>query len=78
MQEGDNEPQPLVFRYNISGLVSSKTCVFKPTALDGDADMSSLKSGILGAAYNGNYNQIINNKRAKICWEVPAMLCSRV
>jgi len=68
--EGDNEPQPVTFRYNISGLVSSKTSVFKPTPLDGDTDTSSVKTAVLGATYNGNYNQVINNKRAKICWEV--------
>ncbi|CAE7608143.1 cofG [Symbiodinium sp. CCMP2592] len=78
--EGDNEPQPVVFRYNISGLVSSKTSVFKPTPLDGDTDKSSVKGAVLGAAYNGNYNQVINNKRAKICWEAacydPVMISS--
>ena len=59
----------MTFRYNISGLVSSKTSVFKPTPLDGDTDTSSVKTAVLGATYNGNYNQVINNKRAEICWE---------
>ena len=58
-------------------LVSKKTCVFKPNALDGESgSRDNLRRAMLGAVFNGDYQKVPRgNSRVSLIWEVLATFC---
>ena len=59
---------PITFRYNVAPVASHSTQVFRPN-VDGRVSTDSMKYQMLGRVYQGNFNKVINNKRAALVWE---------
>ena len=59
-------------RWDVTRLASKKTCVYKPSALDGDSGgRDNLRRAMLGAVYSGDYQKVPRgNGRVSLIWEV--------
>ena len=68
---GDEEAVAVPFRYNISGLSTGKTNVYKPNACEADRD--ALRHQVLGAIYAGNFHRVIRGTVARLVWEVACL-----
>ena len=58
-------------RWDITRLNSKKTCVYKPSPLDGESgSRDNLKKVVLGAVFNGDYQKLPRgNKKVGLTWE---------
>ncbi|CAK9054749.1 FO synthase subunit 1 [Durusdinium trenchii] len=66
--DGAADPVPVSFRYQIAPLPSKSTHVYKPNGMGERAE--NVAANMVGAAFGGNYNKVVNNKRASVVWEV--------
>ncbi|CAL1141851.1 unnamed protein product [Cladocopium goreaui] len=64
-----NDPVPVSFRYGVAPLASMKAWVFKPHSPAAAGEADTVKSGVLGAHYSGNFHKVIRNRRASVIWE---------
>ncbi|CAK9086345.1 FO synthase subunit 1 [Durusdinium trenchii] len=65
--DGAADPVPVSFRYQIAPLPSKSTHVYKPNGMGERAE--NVAANMVGAAFGGNYNKVVNNKRASVVWE---------
>lgn len=64
MEADGAEPLPVPFRYDVLPIVSKRTVVFRPNALQGE-----IKTANLGAVWTGNYEKIPSTKMVDVIWE---------
>lgn len=60
---------PAPFRYNLTGTKGDKTHCFRPKPLEGQ-DTSAVQHRALGQALAGQFNELCDNARASVIWEV--------
>ena len=69
LHKDGNDPVPVSFRYGVAPLASMKAWVFKPHSPAAAGEADTVKSGVLGAHYSGNFHKVIRNRRASVIWE---------
>ena len=68
-KDGSEEPVQVPFRYNISGLETGSTSVYRPNPCESDID--ALRPQVLGSVLAGNFHRVVKTKKASLVWEVP-------